>query len=102
MAKTKRAPMFPIRYVWGQEKLHSSHDTPVFIAWSEAERAYAEYCARNTQPAAKLDHIAARGGFSASEMDDLAPGWKERHAGRSVAAEEAEAAATLNERKGRS
>lgn len=82
MPKAKRAPMFPIRYVWGSEKLHAAHDTPVFISWKEAARAHAEYRRRGMLPVATLEQLAVRGGFSASEMDDLAPGWKERHAGR--------------------
>jgi hypothetical protein len=85
--------MFPIKHSWFPKHKHSAADTPAYISWDEAERAYAEYCRRETGDISTLETleaIANGGGFSAHEMDSLLPGWEERHAGRSVPSERAE------------
>jgi hypothetical protein len=60
---------FPIMYSRGD------HPGPIAIPWHIAEAAYSAYSARHGSDQS-LERLAERGGFGASEMDDLHPSWR--------------------------
>lgn len=60
---------FPIMFGRGE-------DGPVTISWPLAEKAYAAYCALPGCSGQSLERLAERGGFHASEMDELLPSWR--------------------------
>jgi hypothetical protein len=64
-------PMFPISTSESDYKPH-----PISIPWSVAEMAYSVY-AQKFGTGQSLKHLAERGGFGPSEMDEFYPGWME-------------------------
>lgn len=62
--------VFPVMY-----RARQLEPGPMTIPWSLAEKAYSAYSARyGTRQS--LEHLAARGGFGAGELDELIPGWR--------------------------
>lgn len=69
-ASERSAPRtFPIQVERGAEP------HPLTVPWAVAELAYSVY-AQRFGTSQSLDYIAARGGFGATEMDRLLPGWR--------------------------
>lgn len=50
---------------------------PLSIPWDVAELAYSKYAALYGR-SQSLERLAERGGFGASEMDELCPDWRDR------------------------
>lgn len=65
--------MFPLQSSYRSDK---AKPHPTRIPWSVADKAYAVYRSRYGSQQT-LERLAERGGFSAGEMDDFYPGWRE-------------------------
>ncbi len=70
-AKLAGTKMFPLQSSYSKTTPH-----PTMIPWAVADKAYAVYRGRYGSQQT-LERLAERGGFSAGEMDDFYPGWRE-------------------------
>jgi hypothetical protein len=67
--------MFPI--IPDRSKMPKTRPHPTSIPWWLADLAYSVYSRKNGTWQS-LETIASRGGFGATEMDQLVPDWRER------------------------
>ncbi len=70
-ARLAGTKMFPLQSSYSKTTPH-----PTMIPWAVADKAYAVYRGRYGAQQT-LERLAERGGFSAGEMDDFYPGWRE-------------------------
>lgn len=68
---SEQEKLFPIQAERGAKPF------PMCVPWSVAELAYSVYASLYGK-SQSLDRLAQRGGFAPSEMDQYAPGWRER------------------------
>jgi len=67
---------FPVTPPQTTEQAKRAGPSPLRIPWSVAEKAYSVYAAQYGRNQS-LERVAERGGFYATELDDLYPGWRE-------------------------